>query len=746
MLSAECVAAPPRTSVAPPPAAETPATSDQGFFRDKGLDPIKLLLERRLGLQSTFARSIDDAEKPDSNSPFPSTPSPSLGSVPLAAPMPENNGNVGEGPVTDVAQNPLASQGSIPGNVGSEPPAKAMPAAQAPPPAESGGGSGGVSSECNPESISIQQVSRKGRPGYYDPPSRSPLGFVVNDTYDVHVDMALALRRFVQRVDRLMPVALWTPNGIRYPSNNLELYYVRNKDQVGGQVWYLVANVKGKPLGWVLPDSFVPPAETITYLTSLIEANRWDPRLYFLRAEVESGNTVSDFPTAIQDYSEALRLNPGLADAYAGRATAYAWQDPEARATFRLLDPLSAKIAADVDSSLVTRALGDLFEAIRINPNHAQHYRDRARVAYFLKQYSRTVEDTTKSLQLEPGYVEAIHDRGLAYLQLGKYENALRDFDVVLKTQPESVLDIWGRAESLRGLEKYSAAIDEYLRAFSYRCAYQWNARLYYGLAKAQSMVGQNEQAAENFKHAIGVEPKWKSAFRELGNVEMVLKHYQEAIDAYKSLIKLEESVRNHSKLAEAYYEFAQCDPCAPEATPLLQSAVENYTNALELEPEDTETLLKRGEVFFALQEYDLALADFKEAQRLDPKNQMAKLWIAKIPKIVDPVVPPKEPSPVKKATDAVTEQVAYMEALTKLEQARAAVEQAKVSTRLSKVTGIPIAKPEPSETAKATASIQEQAAYQEALVRLEQAKANLEQAKRSATPPAKPDPAAKKP
>jgi tetratricopeptide (TPR) repeat protein len=52
--------------------------------------------------------------------------------------------------------------------------------------------------------------------------------------------------------------------------------------------------------------------------------------------------------------------------------------------------------------------------------------------------------------------------------------------------------------------------------------------------------------------------------------------------------------------------------------------AIREYTIAIRLTPEDTTSLVGRGNAFFALGEYDNALADYTEAIRLNAEDGSA--------------------------------------------------------------------------------------------------------------------------
>ena len=90
-----------------------------------------------------------------------------------------------------------------------------------------------------------------------------------------------------------------------------------------------------------------------------------------------------EFDKAIADFTEAIRLDPRRAEAYWGRAHAYAKK-------------------GEFD-----KAIADFTEAIRLDPRHAEAYCGRA-YAYAKKgEFDKAIADYTEAIRLNPKYAEA---------------------------------------------------------------------------------------------------------------------------------------------------------------------------------------------------------------------------------------------------------------------------------------------------------------------------------------------------
>ena len=94
-------------------------------------------------------------------------------------------------------------------------------------------------------------------------------------------------------------------------------------------------------------------------------------------------------------------------------------------------------------------ALQDYDQAIQLNPNSASHYNNRG-ILYRLKHdYDRAIADYDEAIWLKSDYVAAFYNRALAYTDKGEFDHALADFGVVLQFNPKSALALYARGLTL---------------------------------------------------------------------------------------------------------------------------------------------------------------------------------------------------------------------------------------------------------------------------------------------------------
>jgi tetratricopeptide (TPR) repeat protein len=75
------------------------------------------------------------------------------------------------------------------------------------------------------------------------------------------------------------------------------------------------------------------------------------------------------------------------------------------------------------------RAIQDYDQAIKLNPNYALAYNNRG-IAYGAKgQHDRAIQDFDQAIKLDPSYAKAFNNRGAAYRDKGQIDRAIQDFD-----------------------------------------------------------------------------------------------------------------------------------------------------------------------------------------------------------------------------------------------------------------------------------------------------------------------------
>jgi tetratricopeptide (TPR) repeat protein len=150
-----------------------------------------------------------------------------------------------------------------------------------------------------------------------------------------------------------------------------------------------------------------------------------------------------DFETAIADFSEALSLDPNMAEAYRLRGRALI---ASASKTIAASDAgsnggtsigvVQGERVSTEQMQMYDKAIADLTQAIRLDPDNAKAYSFRG-TAYLCKNdYDKAIADYNRAIQLDQNYAGAYSNRGNVYGIKGEYSRAISDFEVALRLEP----------------------------------------------------------------------------------------------------------------------------------------------------------------------------------------------------------------------------------------------------------------------------------------------------------------------
>jgi tetratricopeptide (TPR) repeat protein len=188
--------------------------------------------------------------------------------------------------------------------------------------------------------------------------------------------------------------------------------------------------------------AFLERQEYDKAINDFTEAIRLDPNvaiIYFNRgnAYYDQGN----LDKASSDYNEAIRLNPNFARAYVGRGDVIREQ-------------------GNLD-----KAISDYNEAIRLEPNYVPAYDGRGRAYGSSGNYDKAISDFTEAIRLDPNLAPAYCSRGYAYDMHGNFEKAISDYNEAIRLDPNSALAYVGRGNAYTKKGNLNAANADYATA-----------------------------------------------------------------------------------------------------------------------------------------------------------------------------------------------------------------------------------------------------------------------------------------
>ncbi len=199
---------------------------------------------------------------------------------------------------------------------------------------------------------------------------------------------------------------------------------------------------------------------------------------YFNRAIVRKD--LGDKQGAIDDYNQAIKINPNLADAYYNRGL--------------VRSELGDK-QGEID---------DYNQAIKINPNYAQAYYNRGNARFVLGDKQGAIDDYNLAIKFNPNLALAYNNRGIVRDDLGDKQGAIDDYNLAIKFNPNLALAYINRGIVRKDLGDKPGAIDDYTQAIKFNPnlaqAYYNRGIVYYQLGDKQKAREDLQRAAQLFK------------------------------------------------------------------------------------------------------------------------------------------------------------------------------------------------------------------------------------------------------
>lgn len=381
-----------------------------------------------------------------------------------------------------------------------------------------------------------------------------------------------------------------------------------------------------------------------------IAAGKWDganlSALYRYRGFARVHGDKHETDAALDDYGEAIRLDPANFIAYALRSELYG------------------------EAGKDDRALKDLNRVIELKPR-ADYFNNRGTYFRKLGQLDRAIGDFDRSIALDPKYYLPYWNRGLAYQDKGDTDRATADYRQALSLNPPADLKTKivarlaivgssagsagaGRPDSSSGPQPnpdtkpesstnpapqgvvpksatgsanatsllkqglaylakndYDGAITDLNQAIRLNAN---NATAFAARGEAYRGKGDTERAIQDFTQAIQLDPGQSYAYEKRGGAYLQKGLYETAIRDFDDAIRLNpQNAAAYKYRATAYLELKN-----------YQRAVQDFSAAIAIDPNYAEAYADRALAYQNLfDEEDAALDDFNTAVRLDPTDAL---------------------------------------------------------------------------------------------------------------------------
>lgn len=250
---------------------------------------------------------------------------------------------------------------------------------------------------------------------------------------------------------------------------------------------------------------------------------------------------TGDKQAAIEQFNQAIQLNPNYAPAYYQRADA----------RFHLAD--------------YQGAIDDTTQAIKINPNYADAYRRRCAAQANLKNYPASISDCTQAIRLDPSNGLTYVNRASTYYSLRENQKAIADSTQALQINPKLSLAYISRGLAREDLGDRQGAIEDYTQAIQLAPN---DTRAYINRSNLYRKLGKYQEAIADANQAIKIKPNNSLAYYNLGLAHRALGDNKAAIEALQKTAKLCLDQSNQGCYKDAQFLIAELQKPEPEPEP----------------------------------------------------------------------------------------------------------------------------------------------------------------------------------
>ncbi|GAL94912.1 MAG: tetratricopeptide repeat protein [Microcystis wesenbergii TW10] len=292
-----------------------------------------------------------------------------------------------------------------------------------------------------------------------------------------------------------------------------------------------------------------------------------------------------DLEAAINNFNEAIRLNPNYAQAYGNRGIAYS----------RLQQ--------------YDQSLADYNQFIRFNPNSAAAYYNRATLYDKLGDSQKAIADYDPAIRLNPNFTQAIRGREIAQNKLRTPQQSISNTNVLAQyfSNGSTAENFFVQAMDKYDKADFDGAIVDFSQAIQlkpdYAQAYMGRAMAYKGLGDLENQITELRKAAE--------------LLQKQGDTDTEI--YQTTIDLIKVTQDLIDSIRSNPNSKLAFAQFFLNKGIEEWKKGDFVQAIAGFNLVIRLNPNDASAYLFRGNAYGQLKEYQKAIADYTQTLRLDP-------------------------------------------------------------------------------------------------------------------------------
>jgi serine/threonine protein kinase/Tfp pilus assembly protein PilF len=326
--------------------------------------------------------------------------------------------------------------------------------------------------------------------------------------------------------------------------------------------------------------------QAVVHYTNAVQLDPTSTGPLLARAGEYIGDRFKNWPGAIADTTEAIRIDPRSAEAYAVRAV------------------------AEERSGDHHRAIADANEALRIEPTQRYAYAARGSAYNSLREWDRAIADLDEALRQTPNASWLLAIRSWAYRSKGDLDHALADINRAIELDP-AVADFWLRRGQIRARKNdFVHALDDLNESLRKGSATDRPALLR-ERSEVQSSLHKFDAAIADLTEAIQLDPKNVDGLlkRARPYARNEIENWQGAIADTTAILRID--ARNVAAYERRCYAYMRAGDA--------HRAIADANAMLKIDPNNAAAYSHRGSAYLGLREWDRSIADFDTFLARDP-------------------------------------------------------------------------------------------------------------------------------
>ncbi|MFC1839335.1 tetratricopeptide repeat protein [Thermodesulfobacteriota bacterium] len=339
---------------------------------------------------------------------------------------------------------------------------------------------------------------------------------------------------------------------------------------------------------------------------------------------------------ALEEFDKAIEINPMFAGGYVSKYGAYLNKGDyeNAISTLSKIKEINLKLGEDAnkieprplshlqyirsDEEAYRMAVDYYSKVLKLNPDNAEAYKERASIYYLWGKYEELIPDLNKAIELNPDNAEAYKERARIYYNWGKYEEAIADYNKIIELNPED-------PERYINRGRYYHILGEMQDRPFFMKVISFFGQDIDGLEPGGPIKEQNyyAKAVSDYSRAIDLSPENHRYYSDRGDIYDEMELFEMAIADYSKALNLVTEMNNsfnyfydtwyRKKMAYIYVKLEQFD-----------KVIFEYSKIIELYPRNIEALISRADVYAEMKDYDNAVADYNRFIELSPGDDSA--------------------------------------------------------------------------------------------------------------------------